>query len=97
MTPTALSLAEQRDLLRDCLRLWEVAGQVVVGDDDVSVVTAEGTFTLTAAEPDLRPVRWFLKTPDRPAPRAVQSIVVVLSRLRNALGAEGGAAPRFGS
>ena len=90
-------MAEQRDLLRDCLRLWEVEGQVVVDDNGVSVMTAEGAFTLMATDPDLRPVRWFLKTPDRPAPRAVQSVVAVLSRLRNALGAEGGAAPRFGS
>jgi hypothetical protein len=92
-----LTLAEQRDLLRDCLRLWEVEGQVVVGDNGVAVVTAKGSFSLIAADPDLRPVRWFLQTPDRPAPRAVQSVVAVLSRLRNALGAAGGAAPRFGS
>ncbi len=91
-----MTLAEQRDLLRDCLRLWAVDGQVVVGDDGVSIVTADGTFTLTAAAPDIHPVRWFLRTPDRPAARAVPSIVAALSRLRNALGAEGGAAPRFG-
>lgn len=92
-----MTLAEQRDLLRDCLRLWGVEGQVVVEDEGVSVVTADGAFGLSSADPDMRPVRWFLKTPDRPAPRAVQSIVAVLSRLRNALGAEGGAAPKFGS
>jgi hypothetical protein len=87
-----LTLAEQRDLLRDCLHLWGVEGRVVVTDDGVSVVTADGVFTLTAGD---RTVRWFLKTPDRPAPRAVPSIVAVLSRLRNALGAEGGAMPRI--
>ena len=65
MNPTPLTLAEQRDLLRDCLRLWEVEGQVVVDDNGVSVMTAEGAFTLMATDPDLRPVRWFLKTPDR--------------------------------
>jgi hypothetical protein len=91
-----LTLAEQRDLLRDCLRLWETEGRVEVGEDGVSVVTAEGAYVLTAADSDLRPVRWFLKTPDRPAPRAVPSIIAALSRLRNALGADGGAAPRFG-
>jgi hypothetical protein len=91
LTPTLLTLAEQRDLLRDCLRLWEVEGKVVVGDDGVSVVAADGTYTLTAGD---SVVRWFLKTPDRPLPRAVPSIVAALSRLRNALGAQGGAMPR---
>ena len=87
-----MTLAEQRDLLRDCLRLWEVEGQVIVGDEGVSVVTDGGDFILTAGD---RTVRWFLTTPERPAPRAVPSIVALLSRLRNALGAEGGAMPRI--
>ena len=87
-----MTLAEQRDLLRDCLRLWGVEGQVVVEDDRISVVTSAGAFTLTGGD---RTVRWFLKTPDRPLPRAAPSIVAALSRLRNALGAEGGAMPRI--
>ena len=87
-----MTLAEQRDLLRDCLRLWDVEGKVVVGDDGVSVMAADGTYTLIAGD---NVVRWFLKTPDRPSPRAVPSIVAALSRLRNALGAEGGAMPRI--
>ncbi len=95
-----MTLAEQRDLLRDCLVLWGVAGRVEVDDDGVSVVTAEGAYSLAAADPDLHPVRWFMQTPERRAagapPRAVPSIVAALSRMRNALGAEGGAAPRFG-
>ncbi len=96
-----MTLAEQRDLLRDCLKLWAVEGQVVVGDDDVSVVTAEGAFTLAAADPDLRPVRWFLQTPERVAvgrpPRAIPSIVAALSALRNHIGGEGGAGLRIAS
>jgi hypothetical protein len=88
-----LTLSEQRDLLRDCLRLWDVAGQVVVDDDKVSIVTADGTYTIVGGD---RSVRWFLRTPDRPTARAVPSIVALLSRLRNALGAEGGAMPRIG-
>ena len=87
-----MTLAEQRDLLRDCLRLWGVEGNVVAGDDDVSVVTVDGAYTLTAGD---SVVRWFIKTPDRPLPRAVPSIVAALSRLRNALGAEGGTMPRI--
>lgn len=87
-----MTLAEQRDLLRDCLVLWNVDGKVVVEDDGVSIVTADGAYTLTAGG-DV--VRWFLKTPDRPTARAVPSIVAALSRLRNALGAEGGAMPRI--
>jgi len=88
-----LTLAEQRDLLRDCLRLWDVEAQVVVDDVGVSVVTKDGRYTIVAGD---RTVRWFLRTPDRPSARAVPSIVALLSRLRNALGAEGGAMPRFG-
>ncbi len=88
-----MTLAEQRDLLRDCLRLWNVEAQVVVGDDNVSVVAKDGVYTIVAGD---RTVRWFLRTPDRPVARAVPSIVALLSRLRNALGAEGGAMPRFG-
>lgn len=100
MSATPITLAEQRDLLRDCLRLWAIHGQVVVTDDGVSVVTTEGAFTLTAAEPDLRPVRWFLQTPERIAagrpPRAIPSIVAALASLRNVLGGEGGTALRIG-
>lgn len=88
-----MTLAEQRDLLRDCLRLWDVKGRVVVGDDRISVVTDDGEYVVMAGD---RAVRWFLRTPDRPTARAVPSIVALLSRLRNALGAEGGAMPRIG-
>ena len=101
MTSSALTLAEQRNLLRDCLRLWAIEGRVVVDDDGVSIVTAEGAFRLTAADEDLRPVRWFLQTPERAAagraPRAIPSIVAALSALRNVLGGEGGAALRIAS
>lgn len=96
-----MTLSEQRDLLRDCLRLWAVEGQVVVGDDSVSIVTKAGVFVLTAADSELRPVRWFLQTPERVAagrpPRAIPSIVAALASLRNYLGGEGGTALRVGS
>ena len=94
-----MRLSEQRDLLRDCLHVWAIDGKIEVEEEGVSVVTADGAFTLTAADPDLRPVRWFLQTPERravgAAPRAIPSIGAALSRLRNALGADGGVAPRF--
>jgi len=96
-----LTEAELRNLLRDCLHLWAIEGQVVVGDDGVSIVTADGPFTLRAADPDLRPVRWFLQTPERRAagvgPRAIPSIVATLASLRNFLGGTGGTVLRIGA
>ena len=48
-------------------------------------------FSIARADPDLRPVRWFLQTPERRAAgrpaRAAPSIVAALSALRNNLGA----------
>ena len=92
--------AELRALLRDCLTLWAVPGQVVVGDSAVAIETADGTCTVQRADPELRPVRWFLQTPERVAagrpPRAVPSVVALLSTLRNALGGESGRALRVG-
>ena len=96
-----MTLAEQRDLLRDCLRLWAIEGRVEVGEDAVSIVTPGGAFVLTAAPPDSRPVRWFLQTPERVAagrpPRAIPSIVAALASLRNVMGGEGGIALRVGT
>lgn len=93
------TLAELRALLRDCLTLWAVDARLSVTDDGVMVTTADGPFTVTPADPDLRPVRWFLQTPERAAagrpPRAVPSIVALLSALRNHIGGEGGGRPRI--
>ena len=62
MTPAAL-----RALLLDSLRLWDVQARVSATDDGVTITTGEGAFTVAPADPDLRPVRWFLQTPERAA------------------------------
>ena len=93
--------SELRALLLDCLTLWAVQGQVEPAGDGMAIETADGSFTVHPADPDLRPVRWFLQTPERVAahrpPRAAPSVVALLSALRNALGGEGGRGLRIGS
>jgi hypothetical protein len=93
--------AELRALLLDCLRLWEVKAQLVPVAEGWEIATAEGAFSIARADSDLRPVRWFLQTPERrvagrPA-RAAPSIVAVLSALRNNLGAASGQKLRIGA
>jgi hypothetical protein len=81
--------AELRALLLDCLKLWQVAGKVMAGCEGLRVETPDGVFTVTRADPDLRPLRWFYQTPERRAaqrsPRAAPSIVALVSALRNAM------------
>ena len=93
--------AELRLLLRDCLLLWDVAGNVAPTDDGMTIDTQDGRYTLQRAASDMRPVRWLLQTPTRAAAgrpaRAAPSIVAALSALRNALGATGGANLRIGA
>jgi len=96
-----LSDAELRALLLDCLNLWGVQGRVAAVEDGLAVSAAEGRFLVQRAGPDLRPVRWFLQTPERaqagrPA-RAIPSIPALLTALRNALGAEQGNKLRIGA
>jgi hypothetical protein len=78
--------AELRVLLADCLTLWDVKGHVVAGDDAMEIRTVAGRFALRRAGPSERPIRWFLRTPDRDTagrgPRALPSIVAVLNVLR---------------
>lgn len=86
--------AELRGLLLDCLKLWDVPGQITVRESDLLIATTEGDFTVARAPEDLRPMRWFYLTPERAAanrpPRAAPSIVALLSALRNAMAGEGG-------
>ncbi|MGE0221782.1 MAG: hypothetical protein AB7F35_01580 [Acetobacteraceae bacterium] len=93
--------AELRGLLLDCLRLWDVRGRIGGEGDELTVDTAAGVFTVSPADPALRPVRWFLQTPERREagrpPRAIPSIVALLSALRNALGGERGDRLRVGA
>ena len=95
-----MTQAELRGLLADCLKLWDVSGRLTPVDDGWSIETSDGAYAMARADPDLRPARWFLQTPDRAAagrpPRAVPSIVAALSALRNALGAARGQRLRIG-
>jgi hypothetical protein len=92
--------AELRGLLLDCLALWDVPGKVVVRDEDIAIETSSGVFSVARADPELRPIRWFLQTPERLAakrpPRAVPSIVALLSALRNVMEGLGGDRLRIG-
>ena len=92
--------AELGTLLRDCLRLWGIAGRLSPAAEGWEIATAEGAFSIAPAEAELRPVRWFLQTPERRAAgrpaRAAPSIVAALSALRNNLGAASGQRLRIG-
>jgi hypothetical protein len=90
--------AELRALLIDCAALWGIDAKVAVASDGIAITADGAMYLVEPALPDMRPVRWLLQTSERRAanrpPRAVPSIVALLSALRNALGAEGGAALR---
>jgi hypothetical protein len=55
----------------------------------LAIDTPSGLFAVSRAGEDLRPLRWFYQTPERAAagrpPRAVPSVVALLSALRNAM------------
>ncbi len=93
--------AQLRNLLQDCLILWEVSATVTVRATDIAIETAGGTVTLSRADRDMRPVRWFYQTPERAAAnraaRAAPSIVALLSALRNTLEGTGGNWLRVGA
>ncbi len=95
-----MSPAETRGLLADCLTLWGIAAKPAAGPEGWEMDTPEGMFSLAPADPDLRPLRWFVQTPERRAagrpPRAVPSIVAALSTLRNHLGVATGPGLRVG-
>jgi hypothetical protein len=92
--------AQLRALLLDCLKLWEVTGKITVCDTGLGIQTPGGRFTVARADPGLHPLRWFYQTPERAAagrpPRAVPSIVALLSGLRNAMEGAGGDRLRIG-
>jgi hypothetical protein len=92
--------AELRALLLDCLTLWDVEGRVNAADDGLEIAVAEGRYVIERAPDELRPVRWFLQTPERRSagrtPRAAPSVVALLSALRNAIGASRGNTARIG-
>jgi hypothetical protein len=93
--------AELRGLLLDCLTLWGVEVRLTAGPEGWEIETEDGAFSIARADPALRPVRWFLQTPERRAvgrmARATPSIGAALSALRNNLGAASGPKLRIGS
>src|SRR4051812_47623015 len=100
MTDAHMTGAELRSLLADCLALWSVRARLEPLADGVAIHAPEGCYVIRPAPVELRPVRWFVQTPERARagrpPRATPSIVAALSALRNALGAEGGSRLRVG-
>lgn len=92
MTP-----ADQRALLRDALRLWDIPATVTVEQDHIAITRPEGSFRITRGP---APTRWFLQTPEREAagrpPRPAPSITALLSALRAALGLPRGTPARIG-
>jgi hypothetical protein len=92
--------AELRGLLLDCLTLWDIEARPRPGVEGWEIETADGVFSIAPADPDLRPVRWLLQTPERRAAgrpaRAAPSIGAALSALRNNLGAARGQKLRIG-
>jgi hypothetical protein len=95
-----ISDAELRGLLLDCLAVWDVPGSVTVRQDDLALEVAGRIVTVARAGEDMRPVRWFFQTPERAAagrpPRAVPSVVALLSGLRGAVDGAGGDRLRVG-
>ena len=87
----AISDAALRNLLQDCLALWGIAGSVEAGPDGLDIVTAAARCGIRRGP---APTRWFLATPSRTRP--VPSITVLLSGLRNALGATPAGRARIG-
>jgi hypothetical protein len=100
-TSPARSAGEVHNLVRDCLLLWNIGARIMPTGDAVTIHTSDGTFTLSPALTDARPVRWFLQTPTRAAsnraPRALPSIVAALSALRTALGGDSSSTLRIGT
>ena len=84
MTP-----AELRALVADALVLWGAGGKVEIADPGVTITLPVGVCRLWAAEPDARPVRWWIETPERRAagrgPRPASSIVAALAVVRSSL------------
>ena len=93
--------AELRALLLDCAALWDVEARITAGADGMEIAAKPGTFLVQRAPTDMRPVRWLLQSSERASanrpPRALPSIVALLSALRNALGAASANRLRIGA
>ena len=98
---SALTDAELRALLLDCVALWGVEARITAGAEESRSPRSPALFLVQRAPTDMRPVRWLLQSPERAAanrpPRALPSIVALLSALRNALGAASANRLRIGA
>lgn len=78
--------AELRALVADCLAVWGATGRVEPDGDGVAITTAAGRCAVRPAAPELRPVRWWVETPERLAagrrPRPATSIGAALAVVR---------------
>ena len=92
----AMTDAELRALLLDCLALWGLEGRVEATDPGMQITVDTKTLAVERAPADMRPVRWLLHRPNRP-PRVAPSVGALLTALRNALDAEGGNKLRVGT
>ena len=89
MTPPEL-----RDLLADSLALWGVAARPRVVEEGVAVDAPDGmVLRVTAGSPVELPVRWWLERSGQR--RGCTSVLGLLRALRNAVGADVGAARRL--
>jgi hypothetical protein len=73
--------AELRALLADCLKLWDMPGEVTAEDNGLRV----GACVVRRGPP---PMRWIVETPART--RAVPSVVALLSTLRRSFDVQAG-------
>lgn len=92
-----MTQADLRALLRDALRLWDIAARVTVEPDHIAITRPDGQYRITQGP---APTRWFLQTPEREAtgrpPRPAPSITALLTALRTALGVPKGGTARIG-
>lgn len=95
---TMTTPAELRNLLADSLALWGVEGRITAEADGLRLHCGAGAITVA---PGRAPARWLLQTPARAAggrgPRAVPSVVALLTALRAALEVPPGAKLRIGA
>lgn len=84
--------AELRNLLTDCLNLWDVPGRVTAEPEGLVITTADAS-CLVRRGPS--PTRWFLTAGTRTRP--VPSVPALLSAVRRALGLPAGIRARVGA
>ncbi len=84
--------AELRNLLTDCLKLWDVPGRVTAEAEGLLITAGDATCLV---RPGPSPTRWFLTAAARTRP--VPSVPALLSAVRRALGVPSGIRARVGA